>query len=63
MMRAQWEGRTWRHGAQTATVPETLNAALVQWFVYGAVVEDGQPTPAAPPTDGGELARRTAAVR
>ncbi|MFF2721341.1 hypothetical protein [Streptomyces sp. NPDC058011] len=47
MMRALWEGQTSRHGAQTATVPETLEAAragvhlaaaLVQWFVSGAVV-------------------------
>ncbi|WP_437033517.1 hypothetical protein [Streptomyces sp. enrichment culture] len=47
MMRALWEGQTSRHGAQTATVPETLEAArsgvhlaaaLVQWVVSGAVV-------------------------
>ncbi|MFJ7497825.1 hypothetical protein ACIQZB_43425 [Streptomyces sp. NPDC097727] len=47
MMRALWEGQTSRHGAQTSTVPETLEAAragvhlaaaLVQWFVSGAVV-------------------------
>lgn len=47
MMRALWEGQTSRHGARTATVPETLEAArsgvhlaaaLVQWFVSGAVV-------------------------
>ncbi|MFE1935927.1 hypothetical protein ACFW95_37220 [Streptomyces sp. NPDC059474] len=47
MMRTLWEGQTSRHGAQTATVPETLEAAragvhlaaaLVQWFVSGAVV-------------------------
>ncbi|MGA4803569.1 hypothetical protein [Streptomyces lavendulocolor] len=47
MMRALWEGQTSRHGAQTATTPETLEAArsavhlaatLVQWFVSGAVV-------------------------
>ncbi|MGY4917619.1 hypothetical protein ACWD9K_20775 [Streptomyces sp. 900116325] len=47
MMRALWEGQTSRHGAQTATVSETLEAAragvhlaaaLVQWFVSGAVV-------------------------
>ncbi|MFE9240504.1 hypothetical protein [Streptomyces sp. NPDC007007] len=47
MMRALWEGQTSRHGAQTATVPESLEAAragvhlavaLVQWFVSGAVV-------------------------
>ncbi|MFJ6076416.1 hypothetical protein ACIQFU_37300 [Streptomyces sp. NPDC093065] len=47
MMRALWEGQTSRHGAQTATVPETLEAAragvhlaaaLVQWFVSGAIV-------------------------
>jgi hypothetical protein len=31
-------GETSRHGAQTATVPETLEAALVQWFVSGFVV-------------------------
>ncbi|MFE5863944.1 WD40 repeat domain-containing protein [Streptomyces virginiae] len=46
MMRALWEGRTSRHGAHTGTVPETLEAAragvhlaaaLVQWFVSGAV--------------------------
>lgn len=46
MMRALWEGQPSRHGAQTATVPETLEAAragvhlaaaLVQWFVSGAV--------------------------
>ncbi|WP_329167534.1 hypothetical protein OHB49_45330 (plasmid) [Streptomyces sp. NBC_01717] len=47
MMRALWEGQTSRHGGQSATVPETLEAAragvhlaaaLVQWFVSGAVV-------------------------
>ncbi|MFJ9597990.1 hypothetical protein ACIRS3_35250 [Streptomyces virginiae] len=47
MMRALWEGQTSRHGAQSPTVPETLEAAragvhlaatLVQWFVSGAVV-------------------------
>ncbi|MFI9206299.1 hypothetical protein [Streptomyces sp. NPDC053048] len=47
MMRALWEGQTSRHGAQTATVSETLEVAragvhlaavLVQWFVSGAVV-------------------------
>ncbi|MGW2989863.1 hypothetical protein [Streptomyces goshikiensis] len=47
MMRALWEGQTSRHGGQNATVPETLEAAragvhlaaaLVQWFVSGAVV-------------------------
>ncbi|MFJ5728345.1 hypothetical protein [Streptomyces paradoxus] len=47
MMRALWEGQTSRHGARTATVPETLAAAragvhlaaaLVQWFVSGAVI-------------------------
>jgi hypothetical protein len=47
MMRTLWEGQTSRHGAQTATVPETLEAAragvhlaatLVQWFVSGAVI-------------------------
>ncbi|WUN84589.1 WD40 domain-containing protein (plasmid) [Streptomyces erythrochromogenes] len=47
MMRALWEGQTSRHGAQSQTVPETLEAAragvhlaatLVQWFVSGAVV-------------------------
>ncbi|MFF9352322.1 hypothetical protein [Streptomyces sp. NPDC014734] len=47
MMRTLWEGQTSRHGARTATVPETLEAAragvhlaaaLVQWFVSGAVV-------------------------
>ncbi|MGW3423364.1 hypothetical protein [Streptomyces phaeochromogenes] len=46
MMRALWEGQTSRHGAQTATVSETLEsaragvhlaAALVQWFTSGAV--------------------------
>ncbi|MEV7196224.1 hypothetical protein AB0N81_31135 [Streptomyces sp. NPDC093510] len=46
MMRALWEGQTSRHGAQSATVPESLEAAragvhlaaaLVQWFVSGAV--------------------------
>ncbi|MFD8375331.1 hypothetical protein ACFV2Z_31870 [Streptomyces sp. NPDC059688] len=45
-MRALWEGQTSRHGAQTMTVPETIDAAragvhlaavLVQWFVSGAV--------------------------
>ncbi|MEU8434558.1 hypothetical protein AB0F18_16865 [Streptomyces sp. NPDC029216] len=49
MMRALWEGQTSRHGAQRATVPETLEAAraavhlaaaLVQWFVSGAVVRN-----------------------
>ncbi|MEV7683248.1 hypothetical protein AB0O64_32605 [Streptomyces sp. NPDC088341] len=47
MMRALWDGQTSRHGALTATVPESLEAAragvhlaaaLVQWFVSGAVV-------------------------
>ncbi|MGQ4333206.1 hypothetical protein [Streptomyces hayashii] len=47
MMRALWDGQTSRHGKQTATVPETLEAAragvhlaatLVQWFISGAVV-------------------------
>ncbi|MGW7436620.1 hypothetical protein [Streptomyces sp. NPDC054849] len=47
MMRALWEGQTSRHGAQSATVPETLEAAragvhlaaaLVRWFVSGAVI-------------------------
>ncbi|MGW3328551.1 hypothetical protein [Streptomyces virginiae] len=45
-MRALWEGQTSRHGAQHATVPETLEvaragvhlaAALVQWCLSGAV--------------------------
>lgn len=49
MMRALWEGQTSRHGGQSATVPETLAAAragvhlaaaLVQWFVSGAVVRN-----------------------
>ncbi|MGW3746837.1 hypothetical protein ACWD62_41565 [Streptomyces sp. NPDC005146] len=49
MMRALWEGQTSRHGGQSATVPETLEAAragvhlaaaLVQWFVSGAVVRN-----------------------
>ncbi|MFD0723711.1 hypothetical protein [Streptomyces globosus] len=44
MMRALWEGQTSRHGGQTPTAPETLEAAqagvhlaatLVQWFVSG----------------------------
>ncbi|MGW3410794.1 hypothetical protein [Streptomyces sp. NPDC000888] len=47
MMRALWDGQTSRHGKQTVTVPETLEAAragvhlaatLVQWFISGAVV-------------------------
>ncbi|MFB7467039.1 hypothetical protein ACFCZ1_26690 [Streptomyces sp. NPDC056224] len=47
MMRTLWEGQTSRHGAQSGTVPETLEAAragvhlaaaLVQWFVSGAVI-------------------------
>ncbi|AKL71073.1 hypothetical protein M444_37240 (plasmid) [Streptomyces sp. Mg1] len=47
MMRTLWEGQTSRHGTQSGTVPETLEAAragvhlaaaLVQWFVSGAVV-------------------------
>lgn len=46
MMRALWDGQTTRHGKQTPTVPETLEAAragvhlaatLVQWFTSGAV--------------------------
>ncbi|MEU4729603.1 hypothetical protein [Streptomyces sp. NPDC023588] len=46
MMRMLWVGQTSRHGAQSATVAETLEAAragfhlaaaLVQWFVSGAV--------------------------
>ncbi|WP_327135867.1 hypothetical protein OG311_37815 (plasmid) [Streptomyces sp. NBC_01343] len=49
MMRALWEGQTSRHGAQNGTVPETLEAAragvhlaaaLVQWFVSGAVIRN-----------------------
>ncbi|MGW3926435.1 hypothetical protein [Streptomyces sp. NPDC005093] len=49
MMRALWEGQTARHGGQSATVPESLEAAragvhlaaaLVQWFVSGAVVRN-----------------------
>ncbi|MFD6921467.1 hypothetical protein ACFV99_14825 [Streptomyces sp. NPDC059944] len=47
MMGALWEGQTSRHGTQTGTVPESLEAAragvhlattLVQWFTSGAVV-------------------------
>ncbi|MFE2522514.1 hypothetical protein [Streptomyces mirabilis] len=47
MMRALWDGQTSRHGKQTATVPETLEAAragvhlaatLVQWFASGTVI-------------------------
>ncbi|MFE9743229.1 hypothetical protein [Streptomyces sp. NPDC006477] len=47
MMQALWDGQTSRHGAQTRTRPETLEsaragvhlaAALVQWFVSGAVI-------------------------
>ncbi|MDN3296443.1 hypothetical protein QWM81_20765 [Streptomyces ficellus] len=46
MMRALWDGQTSRHGKQTATVPETLEASraaihiaatLVQWFASGAI--------------------------
>lgn len=46
MMRMLWEGQTSRHGGQTPTPPETLDAArmavhlavpLVQWFAAGAV--------------------------
>lgn len=46
MMRMLWEGQTARHGSQTPTRPETLEAArmavhlaipLVQWFTTGAV--------------------------
>ncbi|WP_206309390.1 hypothetical protein [Streptomyces sp. A0642] len=46
MMRALWEGQTSRHGGQTVTLSETLEAAragvhlaaaLVQWFASGAV--------------------------
>ncbi|WP_405593914.1 hypothetical protein OG741_37465 [Streptomyces sp. NBC_01410] len=46
MMRALWDGQTSRHGKQTGTVPETLEAAragvhlaatLVQWFASRAV--------------------------
>ncbi|MFD9033277.1 hypothetical protein ACFVZW_19310 [Streptomyces sp. NPDC059567] len=46
LMRALWDGQTSRHGGQTATVDETLEAAragvhlaatLVQWFTSGAV--------------------------
>ncbi|MET8751355.1 hypothetical protein ABZW32_14840 [Streptomyces sp. NPDC004667] len=49
MMRALWEGQTSRHGAQSGTMPESLEAAragvhlssaLVQWFVSGAVVRN-----------------------
>jgi hypothetical protein len=47
LMRALWDGQTSRHGKQTPTVPETLEAAragvhvaatLVQWFTSGAVI-------------------------
>lgn len=47
MMHALWKGQTARHGARTAAMPETsdaartgvhLTAALVQWFVSGATV-------------------------
>ncbi|MFJ2568251.1 hypothetical protein ACIO02_35930 [Streptomyces sp. NPDC087568] len=47
MMRTLWDGQTSRHGKQTATVPESLEAAragvhlaaaLVQWFASGAVI-------------------------
>ncbi|MGX1887814.1 hypothetical protein [Streptomyces sp. NPDC055287] len=46
MMRALWDGQTSRHGKQTPTQPETLEAAragvhiaatLVQWFTSGTV--------------------------
>jgi hypothetical protein len=46
LMRALWDGQTSRHGKQTTTVSETLEAAragvhlaatLVQWFSSGAV--------------------------
>ncbi|MFB7585361.1 hypothetical protein [Streptomyces hydrogenans] len=46
MMRTLWEGQTSRHGSDTPTVPESLEAAragvhlaavLVQWFASGAV--------------------------
>ncbi|MFJ1774959.1 hypothetical protein ACIOFQ_32740 [[Kitasatospora] papulosa] len=49
MMRTLWDGQTSRHGKQTGTVPETLEAAragvhlaaaLVQWFASGAVVRN-----------------------
>ncbi|MET9090953.1 hypothetical protein ABZX72_02570 [Streptomyces cyaneofuscatus] len=47
LVRALWDGQTSRHGKQTPTAPETLEAArasvhlaatLVQWFSSGAVV-------------------------
>ncbi|MFI6063456.1 hypothetical protein [Streptomyces sp. NPDC051286] len=46
MMRTLWDGQTSRHGKQTGTVSETLEASragihlaatLVQWFASGAV--------------------------
>lgn len=49
MMRALWDGQTSRHGKQTPTAPETLEAAragvhlaaaLVQWFTSGAVTRN-----------------------
>ena len=49
MMRALWDGQSSRHGKQTSTVHETLEAAragvhlaatLVQWFISGAVVRN-----------------------
>jgi hypothetical protein len=49
MMRALWDGQTSRHGKQTPTQPEPLEAArasvhlaatLVQWFVSGAVTRN-----------------------
>lgn len=49
MMRALWDGQTSRHGKQTPTSPETVEAAragvhlaatLVQWFVSGTVTRN-----------------------
>ncbi|CAG6397583.1 hypothetical protein SCOCK_580009 [Actinacidiphila cocklensis] len=49
MARALWDGQTSRHGKQTPTRPETLEAAragvhlaatLMQWFVSGAVTRN-----------------------
>ncbi|MGV9935171.1 hypothetical protein ACWDY4_32100 [Streptomyces olivaceoviridis] len=43
MMRALWEGQTSRHGAQTATVPEPLDAARAGVHLAAALPRAARP--------------------
>ncbi|MFE1453040.1 hypothetical protein [Streptomyces olivaceoviridis] len=43
MMRALWEGQTSRHGAQTATAPEPLDAARAGVHLAVALVRAARP--------------------